>query len=234
MLTFDTLDIKDNIKAVLSKYSVDFAFQPIFSRNRELIGYEALMRPVGKNILDFIEEMKDAGELHELELLSFFGATKAYKERNYTEMLSINSFPSEAFTKEEALEYSLCFRPIKEKLIIEILEYTEEKHWTWNAKREHIEEYKGIEVALDDYGTGSNDINAVDYYSPHMIKLDRSLIFDIDKDAVKQTKIKEIIKTMHNRAVVVLAEGIETKEEHDWLMQAGVDFFQGYYLGRPN
>lgn len=233
MLAFDTLNVSDKIKTVLNQYSVDFVFQPIFSRSNSRIGYEALMRPKGKNILDFIDEMQEKEKLHELELLTFFGATMAYKERNYNELLSINSFPSEAFSKEEALEYSLCFRPIKEKLIIEILEYTEEKQWTWEAKQEHINEYKGIEVALDDYGTGSNDINAVEYYQPQMIKIDRSLISDIDSDIEKQSKVLDLVKAMHERSVVVLAEGVETKEEYEWLLQAGADFFQGYYLGRP-
>ena len=66
--------------------------------------------------------------------------------------------------------YALCFKNIEEKLIIEILEYTEEKHWTWKAKREHITNYKGIQVALYDFGTGYNDSEAVAYYEPNMIK----------------------------------------------------------------
>lgn len=233
MLSFETLNVDEKIKNVLNKYSVDFVFQPIYSREGNVVGHEALMRPEGKFILDFIDEMKEKDLLHELELLTFFGATLAYKQRKYDTLLSINSFPCEAFTKEEALEYSLCFRPIKEKLIVEILEYTEEKHWTWKAKREHIDSYRGIEVALDDYGTGSNDIKAVDYYQPQMIKIDRSLIQDIDKDKSKQKNIKELVKDMHSKMIAVLAEGIETKEEYDFLRKLEVDFYQGYYLCRP-
>ena len=117
MLSFETLNVSDEIKSVLTQYNIDFVFQPIFSRENVIIGYEALMRPEGKNILEFIEEMKSANKLHDLELLTFFGATLAYKQRNYNELLSINSFPEDAFTEDEALQYSLCFRPIKEKLI---------------------------------------------------------------------------------------------------------------------
>lgn len=233
MLSFDSINVSEDIKSVLNKYNVEFVFQPIFSRTGKVVGHEALMRPEGKNILDFIDEMKELGKLHELELLTFFGATLEYKQRKYDALLSINSFPSEAFTREEALEYSLCFRPIKEKLIVEILEYTEEKHWTWTAKREHIDNYKGIEVALDDFGTGNNDSRAVDYYKPNMIKLDRSLISGIDTNPEKQSRLRELIDEMHKRVIVVLAEGIETKEEYEFLFNSGVDFFQGYYLGRP-
>lgn len=233
MLKFDNLQINDEIKSVLQKYNVDFVFQPIFSREENIIGYEALMRPDGMNILDFIEAMKEKEKLHDLELLSFFGATMAYRQRNYDKMLSINSFPEDCFSHEEALQYSLCFRPIKDKLIIEILEYTEEKDWTWDMKKKHVETYQGIEVALDDFGTGHNDMAAVEYYQPDMIKLDRGLISEIDKNPGKQELVKEYLKEMHDKAIVVLAEGVETKEEYEYLMSIGVDFFQGYYLGRP-
>ena len=233
MLDFSQLNVSDNIKKVLLKYRVDFVFQPIFVRSGELIGHEALMRPEGKNIMDFIEEMKEADKLHDLELLSFFGATMAYRQRGYDNLLSINSFPSESFSEEEALEYSLCFRPIKDKLIIEILEYTDEKHWTWDLKKQHINTYKGIEVALDDFGTGHNEDGAIDYYKPDMIKIDRSLISNIHEDKAKQEHLKSVLKLVKGSTIVVLAEGVETKEEYEYLLDQGINYFQGFYLGRP-
>lgn len=233
MLSADNMNISDDIRRILQQYNVRFVFQPIFSREGIVVGYEALMRPEGKNILDFIEEMKNMDKLHELEVLTFFGATIEYRNRNYDELLSINSFPAVAFSLEEARQYSECFRPIKEKLIIEILEYTDEKHWTWSRKKEILKIYQGIEVALDDFGTGNNDRRAVDYYEPHMIKLDRSLISEIDKDTDKQRNVIDIVNEMHSKTVAVLAEGIETAEEYEFLRSIGVDFYQGYYLGRP-
>lgn len=227
------LNVSNDIKEVLMKHDVYFAFQPIFSKEEEIIGYEALMRPSDKNVLEFIKEMQAENKLHELELLSFFGATMAYKERNYDALLSINSFPEDSFSLSEASEYSQCFRPIKEKLIIELLEYTEEKNWTWALKKQHIDTYKGIQLALDDYGTGNNDRAAVDFYNPNMIKLDRKLISGIDHDTVKQENIKAIVQDMHSNMIAVLAEGIETKEEYEYLKSIDIDFYQGYYLGRP-
>lgn len=233
MIQYETLNIGDDIKSILKQYDVDFAFQPIFSRFNTVVGHEALMRPKGKSVLEFIEEMKDNDKLHDMELLSFFGATQAYRQRGYDTLLSINSFPSETFSKDEVREYLNCFGEGWEKLIVEILEYTEEKHWTWKEKKSHIEEYQGIEIALDDFGTGNNDEAATDYYNPHMIKIDRSLISDIDKDVNKQSYIKKLIDTMHKRMIVVLAEGIETEAEFNYMRSVGADFFQGYYLGKP-
>lgn len=233
VLSFEKLDVNDDIKKILMQYHVDFVFQPIFSKTGDVIGYEALMRPEGCDIQDFIEKMEADGKLHDLELLSFFGATLEYKNRKYDKMLSINSFPAEVFTTEEASEYSRVFRPIKEKLIVEVLEYTEEKHWTWNNKQVIINDYAGIEVALDDYGTGNNDESAVSYYKPNMVKVDRTLVHDIDKNTDMQNAMKSLVEEMHSKMIVVLAEGIETEDEYRILRNLDVDFYQGNYLGKP-
>lgn len=233
MSIFDNQYIGENTKAILEQYDVKFVFQPIYSKSDEIIGYEALMRPNGCNILDFIDEMKKNNKLHELEILTFFGATNAYKQRGYDTLLSINSFPTEVFTKEELKEYTNCFEMPREKVIVELLEYGDEKALTWLSKSSQIDHNTGVEVALDDFGTGLNDEQAVEFYKPQMIKLDRSLVTDIDKDENRQTYIKKLITDMHKRMIVVLAEGIETKEELDVLKNLGADFFQGYYLGRP-
>ena len=232
-LKFDLLNVNDSIKEILNKYDVDFVFQPIYSGFGTIAGHEALMRPKDKTILEFIDEMTKEGKLHDLEILTFFGATYAYKSRGYDTMLSVNSFPTELFTEEELIEYTECFKMPREKVIVEILEYSDEKSWTWDKKNNQINRNARVEVALDDFGTGFNDADAVAYYRPHMIKIDRTLISNIDKDKDKQLYIKKLIDDMHNKLIAVLAEGVETKEEYDYLKGIGVDFYQGYYLGKP-
>lgn len=232
-MNFDLLNVNDSIKKVLNKYNVDFVFQPIISKFETVVGHEALMRPKNRSILEFIDDMTRDGKLHELEILTFFGATYAYKLRGYDTMLSVNSFPTEIFTEEELIEYTKCFEMPREKVIVEILEYSDEKSWTWKEKNSQIIKNAGVEVALDDFGTGFNDMKAVEYYKPHMIKVDRSLISDIDKDKDKQSHIEKLVKDMHDKLIAVLAEGVETKEEYDYLKGIGVDFYQGYYLGKP-
>ena len=233
MLSFDNLNVNDEIKNVLKQFRIDFVFQPIFNRSGDVMAVEALMRPEGSNILAFIDEMTAAGKLHELELVSFFGATMAYRQRGYDVALGVNSFPSECFTVEEAKAYSDCFKPIKDKLVIEILEYTEGEGWIWKSKHRHTKVYDGIRVALDDFGTGNNDVEAVKYYNPHTVKLDRSLISDINLHKDKQQNVADYVSWLHDMQVRVLAEGVETKEEYDYLYNLGVDLFQGYYLVRP-
>lgn len=233
MISYDGFPINDEIKATLLKHRVDFVFQPIFNKNREIAAYEALMRPEGRYVLDYIEEMRQTGRLHELELVSFFGATAAYRQRNYCKKLCINSFPSECFTAVEAKNYSDCFRPIKDKLVIEILEYTENDPWKWEVKKAHSRIFDDVEFSLDDFGTGFNDSTAVDFYRPQTVKLDRSLIHRIDASPEKQHQAAAYVDRFHRQGILVLAEGIETQAEFTYLATCGVDLFQGFYLAKP-
>ena len=58
-----------------------------------------------------------------------------------------------------------------------------------------------------------------------------SLISNIDNDKKKQNRLLDLVNDMHDKVIVVLAEGIETKEEYDFLYNAGVDFFSRILLG---
>lgn len=235
MIYFVNLKTSTETQRILEEYNgkIDFVFQPIFNRKGEIVCREALMRPAEMSITELIDLSIKNNKLHELELATFFGATIAYRQRNYTERFSMNSFPSVCFSTKEAKEYSESFKPIKEKMVIEILEYMLATQDVWDAKLKHVEDYPGILISLDDFGTGYNGLGAVNYFNPRIVKLDRSLITNVDTDVIKQKNIEKFCNLFHSENRLVLAEGIETKTEYDYLMQQNVDLFQGYYLGKP-
>ena len=77
-------------------------------------------------------------------------------------------------------------------------------------------------------------MSAVTVFSPHFIKLDRSLISNIDRSPEKQKNVSALVEHFHREGTSVVAEGIETKEELDYLRyEVKVDFLQGFYLGKP-
>jgi len=117
-------------------------------------------------------------------------------------------------------------------MIIEMLEYPHLSLSKWTVKNDSVRLMDNM-FSLDDYGTGINDMSKVEFLKPDIVKLDRSLISDIDKDEDKQQSCKEALATLHDMDKVVVAEGVETKEEFDYLVAIGVDLFQGYYLAMP-
>ena len=156
-----------------------------------------------------------------------------YRKRGYTHLMCVNSFPSEVLSDSQSKLYYECFPEMIGKIIVEMVEYTELNKHKWCDKKADIEKHN-MKVSLDDYSTGNNDLSAVDYFSPHYVKFDRSMVSEVHKDEAKQNKILTLVKKFHDMGIKIVAEGIETIGELDFLRNhTDVDFLQGYYLGMP-
>ena len=94
-------------------------------------------------------------------------------------------------------------------------------------------EKHGLKLSIDDFGAGINNMEIVNLYSPHIVKLDRELISYIDEDKFKQEFVKQHVAEFHRRKIAIVGEGIERKEEYEVLMSLGVEYYQGYYFARP-
>ena len=233
MVIYSDLPLNEALAEELGELKIDFAFQPIFDKkSMEIVGHEALMRPLGSTPIQLIEEYRMKGGLHTLELATFFGASKKYYDRGLKGLISINSFPSECFEKEESAIFFQCFPDIARNMVVEVLEYTDINVDRWVLKREQIRS-NDIGIALDDYGSGKNCMMAVDIFEPNEIKIDRSLIRGIHKSIKMQDDFVELIGRFHDKGMRVLAEGIECKEELEFILTTDVDCMQGYYLGMP-
>ena len=233
MIYFDHLPLEKDILDALKELTINYVFQPIFYPDGKTIyAYEALMRPTNMTVTELIAEYEKQNKLHVLEVATFFGATQEFQLRGYPELLSMNSFPSEAFTIGEGKVYKDYYGDITGKNMIEILEYpyTSSKAVTLKKAAALSD---NIQIAIDDFGSGINNMDIVDMYQPNIVKLDRLLISEIDQNRFKQEYVKHHITEFHRRGIKVIAEGVERVEEFDFLKKLGADFFQGYYLARP-
>ncbi|MCC2525548.1 EAL domain-containing protein [Vibrio coralliilyticus] len=93
--------------------------------------------------------------------------------------------------------------------------------------------HKGINLSLDDFGVGSQNIARALELPINQLKIDRSLISDIDKKSFKQDVVEAIIKIARSSNVEVIAEGVETRNECEFLMSIGAVLQQGYYHAMP-
>lgn len=234
MIDFSKYPLNAEDAKELSKLKIDMVFQPIFTaKSLDIFAYEALMRPEGKTPLELINEYHNDNKLSVIEVATCIGAAQEFVRRGYTQKLCINSLPSEVLTEEQAAVYYGSFPQLIGRVIVEITEHTRPDKESWIAKKYFIDSH-GTLTAVDDYLTGYNDQEAVKYFQPEYVKLDRSLVAGIDADADKQRKIQELAHELHQQGIQVIAEGIETEAELEYLrFNTDVDFFQGYYLGRP-
>lgn len=234
MIDFRKLPFQEDDLEELLQLKIDFAFQPIFNaKSLELVAYEALMRPYGMSPLELIDEYQNKNKLYVIELATCFGSALEYIKRGYTHPICINSFPSEALNEGQIKLYFDCFPEMEGKIIVEMVEYTKLNMHRWSEKKAEIGSHN-MRVALDDYSTGNNDMSAVEYFNPHYVKFDRSLISAIHNDKSKQDKMSELVNEIHDKGIKIIAEGIETEKELDFIRKStDVDYVQGYYLGIP-
>lgn len=91
----------------------------------------------------------------------------------------------------------------------------------------------GFKLSIDDFGTGYSSLSYLKRFPINKIKIDQSFIADIENDPDSASIAQAIINLGHSMELDVLAEGVETKGQQDWLVAHGCDLSQGYYQARP-
>ena len=89
-------------------------------------------------------------------------------------------------------------------------------------------------LAIDDYGSGYSSELTLLYMSPDYVKIDMSIVRNVDKDVNRQALVASTIQYCKTRNIKIIGEGVETYDEMETLIRLGVDYMQGYYLGRPD
>jgi len=92
---------------------------------------------------------------------------------------------------------------------------------------------QNYKIAIDDVGSGYSGLNLLAQISPQFIKIDIGLVKDIDKNYIGKSIVKALASFAHAANIKIIAEGIERPEELDILIELGIDYGQGFYLGKP-
>lgn len=236
---------REKIKIAIEKDDVIPFYQPIYNRNNEIVKYETLMR---------IKDINEKGETVYLSPYLFLDIS--VKTKQYLQLS--NQIISKAFadlskTKRQ-ISFNLSFKDIldgdfiisldknidkldsenREKVVFEILEsdYISD----YSLLEEFILKYRkqGVKIAIDDFGTGYSNFAHILKIRPNYIKIDGSLIKNINNDKNSYEMVKSIVDFSKALNIKVVAEFVHSKEVYENLLDLGVDEFQGFYLGEPS
>ena len=231
----------EEFRRLINEELVTYHFQPIIdAKDGSVFAYEALMRvdlPTLHSPADVLRLAREENCLHEVERITFFRASSAYQALENagkvvpSALLFVNSIASQYLTPDELLEYSARYASILPRIVIEI---TEEEVLDPKALRikQTIRGSSGA-FALDDYGSGYSNERSLLELSPNYIKIDLSIIRDIDTDANKRQIVSNTVSYAHQRGMKVVAEGLETADEVRTVLSLGVDLLQGFFLAMP-
>ncbi len=216
-----------------------YHFQPIVSAHTgDIVAYEALMRSdpsIGYGPLEILDLAEKRGRLYDIELATLRNTLKVLSENQSLfddRKMFINSIPSQLLSDEDFGAIISDYGELFEKTVVEFTERAEVSDSALASMKERIKRNR-MGLAIDDYGTGYSNTTNLMRYSPDFVKIDRSLIADIDKKPKMQVLVSGIIDFVHSTGGMALAEGVETLEEVETMIKLSVDLLQGYYVSRP-
>ena len=240
-LTDKELERDEQVASVLDNNLLTYHFQPIVSaKDGSIFAYEALMRvftPTRMSPPELLESAERLGRLYDVERLTLFNVVEivaSNPEMFKNKKVFINSMPGHMLSAQDRALFLAKVRNLKCAGVV--IEFTEGDE----LSDKDLEELKsflrgnGMEIAIDDYGSGYSNVNNLLRYMPEYVKIDRMLLAGIDSDPHRQHFVKDIIEFTKDNDIKALAEGIETTKEMKTVIQLGTDLIQGYYTAHPN
>lgn len=242
----DRKEIESYLYTAIEEDLFELYFQPVFSLEKNaFVTLEALSRlyhptlgPVSPDI--FIGIAEKNGQIRQIGKLQFRRLCRFIKEHpallEKLENVKFNLSPAEILQEGCSQELLRTIQEFGLPHSFFQFEVTETVATEYSDRMYQIvEEFQryGIGLCLDDFGSGYANLDTVLKLSFSCIKLDRSLLNGITEDNRAGIFYRNIVAVLKNMGYDIVAEGVETKNEMEFLRFCGVDMIQGYYFSKP-
>lgn len=222
------------LTSIIEKSLINTVFQPVVClTNGHTVGYEALTRTLAQRVppdqlfrLAINHGMNDP--LSEMAITSAFHMSDQLPLDVY---ISINAGPEELLSG--LVENLFRQRKDPSRYVVEITEHAIVSDYSEMMRRLTRLRRLGVRIAVDDAGAGYASFRHILYLKPDIIKLDMSLVRDIHHDRDKQDLVAALMEFSRRRRSLLIAEGLETREELAQLRELNIEYVQGYFISRP-
>lgn len=226
---------------ILKTENLTVLTQPIMDlKTGEIFGWEVLTRGPKTSPFHNPEELFEFADhvelLPELEWLVIQKALREIVDRQIKEQVFINITPvslSDPKLLGKLLEHLKLLGIDSTQIIFEITERHSINDFEQMASILRSYRAHGFRFAVDDAGAGYSSLQSISELIPDIIKIDKSVIRNIDRESVKQAMLRSLLYFAENINCTVIAEGVEREEEASVLLQNKVPMGQGYYFAKP-
>ncbi len=236
--------IEYDLKEVIERDELYLAYQPeIYLATGEMRAAEALLRwehPEIGNIspVEFIPIAEETGMINKIGkwvIHEAIGQAKSWHNQGFDISLAVNvsyvQFKDGALVND-ILKTLEVFDFDPSSFIIEITESLMKDLAHVDIVTKDLHKHQ-IRIAVDDFGTGYSSLGVLSNMYIDMIKIDRSFVKGLPTDEKSIQLVQTMIQIAENLSCTVIAEGVETVEQLDFLVENGCKYAQGYYFSRP-
>ncbi len=229
---------------LLGEERLEMHFQPILHADSgsDVFAYECLARGVGRDggtisPAQLFPAARASDLMFHLDRAARIAAIRRSAEKGIQENVFINFNPTSVYDPVFCLQTT--FDEVERqgsspsRFVFEVVEtdLVEDPGHLEAILREYRRH--GFRVALDDLGAGYGSLNLMQSIRPDFVKLDRGMVDGVSHDNYRASITSRLIDMARELGVAVIAEGIETREDWEWLRGHQVDYVQGYYFARP-
>ena len=239
--------MQNMLNLAIEKNELYLNIQPQYNEEQKIIGAEALLRWNNEELgevspAEFIPLAEQSGSIHNIGMWVFeeaFKLVQQWSEQYGPENvppLAVNLSAKQVHRSDflENLEGLLEKIPVDRSLIH--FELTESL--LLESEVESVEKLNrlselGFSLAIDDFGTGYSCLGYLNQLPINKIKIDKSFTFQITEDCRQASLVQTIISMAKSLNMNVIAEGVETEAQMQYLLEHGCSEFQGFYFSRP-
>ena len=240
------IKIERELRAALKNDQLSIHYQPQISATElKIISMEALVRwqhPEQGFILPetFIPIAEDAGIIHEIgqwainEVCRQIVAWESEGFSGYRVAINLSTKQLQSTSLTEEIKSIMQKHQVDGyKLELEITETAAMSNPELAVQQLQALRDLGIRISIDDFGTGYSSLAYLKRLPIHTLKLDKSFVRDIEIDPNDAAICIATVALAHNLGLTVVAEGVETEIQRDYLIQHGCDYLQGFYFSKP-
>ena len=238
----NALDLESDLRRAIARAEFEPHFQSIVSlADGSVVGYEALLRwrHVERGILlpaDFLAAAEETGCIEQIDWQLFALACDNARHLPSGTYVSINVSARRLRVAEFA---DIALRTIEasglspQRVRLEITEGALlDEPETMRRMLLRLRD-AGVLVQLDDFGTGYSSLSYLHRFPIHSLKIDRSFVADLSADSGSTAIVRAIMALADSLGLEVIAEGIETPEQRQWLIDLGCETGQGFLFAHP-